>query len=580
MPGPSPSATTSSPAAGAVRARGLPWRDLRPRCVRCTPVVGSPGRPRWPPRWRPVAGLRPRSRSPARPAPGWAPRRRRHRRQRRDPRRRADVEGRRRLVAVAGRREAEPRRRPAGCSRSGPTRARASRSTAPAPTACRSSGSTGTAAAVSWAWPATSGSRCPRAARARSTPPWSSAARRPSCRRSRTPRACRSRATSLTGFARLHAGSSTTQGGLPIVIPQTVVASHAKASSSRPARPQTLTGTAGARLRPRAQDAARRRLRPVRHQGEVILAAAVKAKLAGPIAHPGAADELQQGRADQPVGRAGPHLRRRRCTSLNPRKVGRRRRQGRLRRGPGGQSIVVLGGRGPQPLRRLPRREPLVTSRAPAHPSRDPARPHRPTSAPSGPSWRRSPSRRVLVGKEAVTYFESLQEFRVAELDGRVVGCGALHVMWEDLAEVRTLAVRRDAARHAASAARLLEALLEDAARPRRRAALLPDLRGRLLRPARLRRDRGPGRPAGRLRRAAALLRRGRRRVPRPRAGQAQHPGQHPDAAHPLTRHPRHQWAALRRFCAVVGADRSQGGRLRPRVGGSAGSAQARPDAA
>ena len=52
--------------------------------------------------------------------------------------------------------------------------------------------------------------------------------------------------------------------------------------------------------------------------------------------------------------------------------------------------------------------------------------------------------RRVLVSKEAVTYFESLQEFRVAELDGRVVGCGALHVMWEDLAEIRTLAVAHD----------------------------------------------------------------------------------------------------------------------------------------
>lgn len=48
---------------------------------------------------------------------------------------------------------------------------------------------------------------------------------------------------------------------------------------------------------------------------------------------------------------------------------------------------------------------------------------------------------RVLVAKEAVTYYESLQEFRIAEsADGRVIGCGALHVMWEDLAEVRTLA--------------------------------------------------------------------------------------------------------------------------------------------
>lgn len=50
---------------------------------------------------------------------------------------------------------------------------------------------------------------------------------------------------------------------------------------------------------------------------------------------------------------------------------------------------------------------------------------------------------RILVSKDPVAYFESLQQFVVAELDGHVVGCGALHVFWEDLAEVRTLAVDR-----------------------------------------------------------------------------------------------------------------------------------------
>ncbi|MDO5722798.1 MAG: amino-acid N-acetyltransferase [Flaviflexus sp.] len=49
---------------------------------------------------------------------------------------------------------------------------------------------------------------------------------------------------------------------------------------------------------------------------------------------------------------------------------------------------------------------------------------------------------RVLVAKELISYFEDVQEFVVA-LDGEnVVGCGALHVMWEDIAEIRTLAVR------------------------------------------------------------------------------------------------------------------------------------------
>ncbi|MFP3579807.1 amino-acid N-acetyltransferase [Arthrobacter sp. fls2-241-R2A-200] len=48
---------------------------------------------------------------------------------------------------------------------------------------------------------------------------------------------------------------------------------------------------------------------------------------------------------------------------------------------------------------------------------------------------------RILMAKETVAYYESLQEFRIAESsEGEVIGCGALHVMWEDLAEIRTLA--------------------------------------------------------------------------------------------------------------------------------------------
>ncbi|HET6855586.1 MAG TPA: amino-acid N-acetyltransferase [Streptomyces sp.] len=51
--------------------------------------------------------------------------------------------------------------------------------------------------------------------------------------------------------------------------------------------------------------------------------------------------------------------------------------------------------------------------------------------------------KRILLDKANVTLYEDIQEFWVAERDedATVVGCGALHVMWEDLAEVRTLAV-------------------------------------------------------------------------------------------------------------------------------------------
>jgi amino-acid N-acetyltransferase len=69
---------------------------------------------------------------------------------------------------------------------------------------------------------------------------------------------------------------------------------------------------------------------------------------------------------------------------------------------------------------------------------------------------------RVLVSKDAVTYYESLQQFRVAEVDGQLVGCGALHVMWEDLAEIRTLAVAPQAKGTGVGSV-LLDALVQDA---------------------------------------------------------------------------------------------------------------------
>lgn len=53
-------------------------------------------------------------------------------------------------------------------------------------------------------------------------------------------------------------------------------------------------------------------------------------------------------------------------------------------------------------------------------------------------------SHRVLLAKDTVTLYESVQEFRVAELDRRVVGCGAVHVLWQDLGEIRTLAVAQE----------------------------------------------------------------------------------------------------------------------------------------
>ena len=69
----------------------------------------------------------------------------------------------------------------------------------------------------------------------------------------------------------------------------------------------------------------------------------------------------------------------------------------------------------------------------------------------------------MLLEKEAVAYYESLQEFRIAEDDaGAIIGCGALHVMWEDIAEVRTLATSEDWRGRGVGHA-LLDQLVEDA---------------------------------------------------------------------------------------------------------------------
>lgn len=54
-------------------------------------------------------------------------------------------------------------------------------------------------------------------------------------------------------------------------------------------------------------------------------------------------------------------------------------------------------------------------------------------------------AQRILLGKENVSVYEAVQEFRIIEdSHGNPIGCGALHVMWQDLGEVRTLAVRED----------------------------------------------------------------------------------------------------------------------------------------
>jgi LCP family protein required for cell wall assembly len=130
------------------------------------------------------------------------------------------------------------------------------------------------------------------------------------------------------------------QGGLPIVVPKRVVASHAR-NLVIEAGPQTLSGAealAYARERKTLPDGDFGRSR---HQGEVILAAAVKAKLAGPAAIPSALTSFSAvGRSNLSAEQiltfsAGLH-------ALNPLRVGRGVAKGSFGTA-AGQSIGVLG---------------------------------------------------------------------------------------------------------------------------------------------------------------------------------------------------------------------------------------------
>ena len=69
---------------------------------------------------------------------------------------------------------------------------------------------------------------------------------------------------------------------------------------------------------------------------------------------------------------------------------------------------------------------------------------------------------RRLLSKATVALYEDVHEFWVARLGDTVVGCGALHVMWEDLAEERTVAVA-ERARGRGVGHRIVNQLLETA---------------------------------------------------------------------------------------------------------------------
>lgn len=48
----------------------------------------------------------------------------------------------------------------------------------------------------------------------------------------------------------------------------------------------------------------------------------------------------------------------------------------------------------------------------------------------------------VMLRRPIMMLYESIRDFALAEEEGELLGVGGLHVMWQDLAEVRSLAVK------------------------------------------------------------------------------------------------------------------------------------------
>lgn len=49
--------------------------------------------------------------------------------------------------------------------------------------------------------------------------------------------------------------------------------------------------------------------------------------------------------------------------------------------------------------------------------------------------------RHVMLPRSPASVIEHIRDFVVAETDGHFVGCGSLHVVWSDMAEIRSIAV-------------------------------------------------------------------------------------------------------------------------------------------
>ena len=72
--------------------------------------------------------------------------------------------------------------------------------------------------------------------------------------------------------------------------------------------------------------------------------------------------------------------------------------------------------------------------------------------------------KQVMLPRSPASVIEGIRDFVVADVDGDFAGAGALHVVWSDLAEIRSLAVDPEVQKAGVGRA-ITEALIEDARR-------------------------------------------------------------------------------------------------------------------
>jgi len=50
----------------------------------------------------------------------------------------------------------------------------------------------------------------------------------------------------------------------------------------------------------------------------------------------------------------------------------------------------------------------------------------------------------IMLQRPISRIYDNIRDYMVLVLDGEIIGCGAVHVMWADLAEIRAVALRED----------------------------------------------------------------------------------------------------------------------------------------